>query len=257
MSYKLTRLAGSRSVIALLALACGAGSTTPTSATSSTNTGDTSTSSSATTSLPPGYEKFTNRTSVKISGNYIVISTSDIPNHKSPYFGVGSPMYMAPQAGMIPNPNSIAAQSYVFNIPISPTVAATPSDTPMDAIGVALNGVVFFNQYAAGRVPLTTEIISFDQYNGHPAMQNNYHYHFEPLYLTQSSKSALIGFILDGFPIYGPLETTGAAPTGLDACNGHTHATIEYPNGIYHYHVVSSPPYLVGCFKGTPGNVTN
>jgi hypothetical protein len=234
------------------ALACGSGTPSPTANTSNSNTG-----SSSASSLPAGYEKFTTGTSVQLSGNFVVISTTDIPNHKSPYFGAGSANYVAPQAGMVPNPNGISAQSYVFHIPVSPAAAASPSDTPMDAIGVALNGVVFFNQYAAGRVALGPEIISFDQYNGHPAMRNNYHYHFEPLFLTTAAKAALIGFMLDGFPIYGPQETTATAPSGLDSCNGHSHATVEYPNGIYHYHVVSSPPYLVGCFRGTPGTVTN
>ena len=242
-------------------LACASGSTTPTAATTTTTgtntTGTTNTGGSTTPSLPSGYEKFTNGTSVQISGNFVVVSTTDVPNHKSPYFGVGNANYVAPTAGIVLNPSHIAAQSYVLRIPIAPAAAASPGDTPLDAIGVSLNGVVFFNQYAAGRVPLTTEIVSFDQYNGHPAMQNNYHYHFEPLYLTAATKSALIGFILDGYPIYGPQETSGSAPTGLDACNGHTHATLEYPNGIYHYHVVSSPPYLVGCFHGTAGTVTN
>ena len=234
--------------LAITAIACGTGSGSPTSAT---------TGGSTNTSLPAGYSQFTNGTSVTLSGSVVIVSTTDIPNHKSPYFGVGNANYVAPTAGIVLNPNKIAAQNYVFHIPATPSPAASPSDTPLDAIGIALNGVVFFNQYAAGRVPLTTEIVSFDQYNGHPAQRNNYHYHFEPLWLTAASKSALIGFILDGYPIYGPLETSGAAPAGLDACNGHTHATAEYPNGIYHYHVVTSPPYLVGCFHGTPGTVTN
>jgi hypothetical protein len=240
-------------------IACGSGSNSPTASTTGTSTtgSTTSTGGSTTPTLPAGYEKFTGSATVQLSGSTVIINSTDIPNHKSPYFGVGNANYVAPTAGIALNPSHIAAQSYVFHIPASPTPAASPSDTPLDAIGVSLNGVVFFNQYAAGRVPLTTEIVSFDQYNGHPAMQNNYHYHFEPLFLTVSSKSALIGFILDGYPIYGPQETTGLAPTALDACNGHTHATVEYPNGIYHYHVVAAPPYLVGCFHGTPGTVTN
>ena len=240
----------SAAALAFTAIACGSGSGTPTSAT-------TTTGGSTASSLPAGYSQFTNGTSVTLSGSVVTVSTTDIPNHKSPYFGVGNANYVAPTAGIVVNPNKIAAQSYVFHIPATPTPAASPSDTPMDAIGVALNGVVFFNKSAACSVSLTTEIVSFDQYNGHPAQQNNYHYHFEPLYLTATSKAALIGFILDGYPIYGPQESTGAAPTGLDACNGHTHATAEYPAGIYHYHVVASPPYLVGCFHGTPGTVSN
>ncbi|MBI3790848.1 MAG: YHYH protein [Gemmatimonadetes bacterium] len=229
----------------VLALAgCGAAATT---ASSTVNPAD----------LPAGFVQFSSTVSMRLEGNYVVVSTSDLPNHKSPYWGAGSANYEAPQAGMAPNPSSIAAQTYVLRIPRTPTPSASPADTPMDAIGVALNGVVFFNQYAAGRVALGPEIVSFDRYNGHPAPRNNYHYHFEPVYLTQASQSALMGFILDGYPIYGPKETNGSTASGLDACNGHAHATAEYPGGTYHYHAVGAPPYLVGCFHGVAGTVTN
>ena len=207
--------------------------------------------------LPAGYGKFASSVSLRIAGSSVVVSTTDQPNHVSPYWGVGNPMYEAPTAGVAVNPNRISAQNYVFTMPRTPTPAASPADTPMDAIGVALNGVVFFNQYAAGRVPLTGEIVSFDRFNGHPAPRNNYHYHFEPVNLTQVAASALMGFILDGYPIYGPKEADGSTAEGLDACNGHTHATLEYPTGTYHYHAVSAPPYLVGCLHGVAGTVTN
>jgi len=175
-----------RSIVPIFALAttlaCASGSSSPTAATTTTgtNTGGTTTTTSSTPSLPAGYEKFTSGTSLQISGNFVVVSTTDIPNHKSPYFGIGNANYVAPTAGIVLNPNKIAAQSYVLRISDCAGRRRDPGDTPLDAIGVALNGVVFFNQYAAGRTPLTTEVVSFDQYNGHPAMQNNYHYHFEP-----------------------------------------------------------------------------
>ena len=72
----------------------------------------------------------------------------------------------------------------------------------MGVIGVALNGVPFFNQYAAGGSPLTNEVNGFDQWWGHPQMSGMYHYHVEPLYLTtvKATKSSLMGFLLDGFP---------------------------------------------------------
>ena len=35
----------------------------------------------------------------------------------------------------------------------------------MGPIGVSLNGVPFYNQYAGGGAPLSNEINSFDQYN--------------------------------------------------------------------------------------------
>jgi hypothetical protein len=52
--------------------------------------------------------------------------------------------------------------------------------------------------------PLTNEIVSFDKYWGHPDGGSHYHYHVEPTYLTtvKATKSALLGFLLDGFPVY-------------------------------------------------------
>ena len=47
-----------------------------------------------------------------------------------------------------------------------------------------------------------------------------YHYHLEPLWLTGKRGAAtLIGVLLDGFPVYGPGETDGSSPKGLDSCN--------------------------------------
>ena len=51
----------------------------------------------------------------------------------------------------------------------------------------------------------------------------------------------------------------GAAITNanLDAYHGHTHATADFPNGIYHYHITSADPYINGSgFYGTPGTVS-
>ena len=209
------------------------------------------------TDLPAGYAQFASNVGLRIDGNVIVVSTTDVPDHTSPYFGSGNAKYESPQAGMAPNPSLISAQTYVLRIPIAPAVAASASDTPMDAIGVALNGVVFFNQYAAGRTALGPELVSMDRFNGHPAPRNNYHYHLEPVWLTQASKAALIGFLLDGFPVYGPQHPGAVVPAGLDGCNGHVSATAEFPAGVYHYHITATAPYISGCFKGTPGTVTN
>jgi hypothetical protein len=157
------------------------------------------------------------------------------------------------------NPNRIAESPHTFRIPKSPTVSATHPATPAGAIGIALNGVPFFNQYAAGGSPLTGEINSFDQYNGHPQQTGVYHYHVEPLHLTATlGTDALLGFLLDGFPVYGPMEN-GVAVTNddLDDYHGHVGPTAEYPSGIYHYHITAEDPYLNGAgFYGTPGTVT-
>jgi hypothetical protein len=138
-------------------------------------------------------------------------------------------------------------------------VATNHQATQLGAIGVSLNGVPFFNQYAMGNTPLTNEMNSFDQYNGHPAQTSEYHYHLEPLYLTTTKgKDALLGFLLDGFPVYGPVENGKTITNAdLDDYHGHSHATADYPNGIYHYHITSADPYINGDgYYGIPGTVS-
>lgn len=38
----------------------------------------------------------------------------------------------------------------------------------------------------------------------------------------------------------------------LDACNGRSGVTLEYPNGIYHYVLTETFPFVPRCFMGTP-----
>jgi hypothetical protein len=154
------------------------------------------------------------------------------------------------------NPHLIGEQNLVLRVPLEPQVAAQPTDTGLGPIGVAVNGVVLFNQYAAGFSPLDNEIVSFDTYNGHPAPGDLYHYHIEPVYLTSTDASALVAVMLDGFPLYGPQDADGTRPSDLDACNGHTGPTPDHPEGTYHYHVTDFEPYFVGCYRGTPGEMT-
>jgi hypothetical protein len=118
--------------------------------------------------------------------------------------------------------------------------------------------VPLFNQYAANNQPLTNEIDSFDQYNGHPQMTGMYHYHVEPTWITRNSRAVLIGVLLDGYPVYGPIENGQLVTTAsLDAAHGHFGATAEFPNGVYHYHTTSDAPYINGSgFHGSPGTVS-
>tara|TARA_Y100001970_G_scaffold262578_1_gene346994 strand:+ start:934 stop:1698 length:765 start_codon:yes stop_codon:yes gene_type:complete len=215
--------------------------------------------SSDISNLPLGFRKFLDTyTDVYISGDYVVIETEGIPNHQSPYWGSNHSNYTSPHSGMAINPNIISAQNFKFYIPINPTVSNVISSTSLGPIGVSINGVPFFNQYGGpNNQPLSNEIASFDVYNGHPQQTGQYHYHWEPLYLTSTDSSVLIGYSMDGFPIYGPTnQTDGNYPTDLDNINGHTHVTDEYPDGIYHYHATSTVPYLVGGYKGVVGSAS-
>jgi hypothetical protein len=212
--------------------------------------------------VPSVYKKIYGASNITNDGTTIRITTNGVPDHKSPYFAVNNVKYEAYNGNNIAyakNPNSIVTSNYIFNIPANPTVATNHAATPLGAIGVSLNGVPFYNQYAGPNQPLTNEINSFDQYNGHPQAMGAYHYHIEPLYLTRKySRDVLLGFLMDGFPVYGPYENgKPISNTDLDVYHGHTHKTKDYPSGIYHYHITDAAPYLNGNgYYGTPGTVT-
>lgn len=218
--------------------------------------------------VPTIYSKIYGATSITSDGSFVTIKTNGTPDHKSAYYPTSNSLYEAYSGTtfggftFVRNPNTIATQSFTFRIPINPTVASNHAATPLGAIGVALNGVPLFNQYAGpNNQALTNEIVSFDKYYGHPTGTSQYHYHVEPLYLTtvKSTKAGLIGFLLDGFPVYGPQEENGSIVTSsdLDIYHGHTHATVDFPGSIYHYHFTDDAPYLNGNgYYGTPGTVT-
>lgn len=215
-----------------------------------------------TATVPAVFGKFSSTVTITSDGNFITLKSNGVPDHKSCYFLAGDSRFEA-YNGTNPafqkNPNTIGTKNFVFRIPANPMVDPAHAATPLGPIGIAVNGVAIYNQYAGPNQPLTNEINSFDQYNGHPDPTATYHYHLEPLYITvQKTKSALVGFLLDGFPIYGPSENGKTlASADLDTYHGHTSPTADYPNGIYHYHITADAPYINGAgFYGTKGTVT-
>lgn len=222
--------------------------------------------STGTAQVPAVYLKIYGATSITSDGTYITIKSNGTPDHKGIYYPSSNSLYESFSGTTFgghtfaKNPNTIASQNLTFKIPVNPQEDANHSATPLGPIGISLNGVPFFNQYAGPNQSLTNEVVSFDQYWGHPQQSGQYHYHVEPLYLTtvKATKSSLLGFLLDGFPVYGP-EENGAAVTNamLDAYHGHTSVTADYPNGIYHYHITSADPYINGSgFYGKAGTVS-
>jgi hypothetical protein len=237
---------------AIVMHACGGASATPT-APSAAAAAAAGTPNAGAGALPAVYSRFRSAVQVGISGSTVTLQSQDVPDHVSPYWGQGNALYEAPHAGMQPNGFRIQAMTMTLRVPAAPAVAGM-SDTPLGPIGMAVNGVALFNQYAAMRQPLTFEVLSFDRMNGHPAPSNQYHYHFEPLAITGGNRTALVGVLLDGFPVYGPDDAAGT-PRDLDSCNGHTSATPDSAGAVYHYHTTSQVPYIAGCFRGTPGAV--
>jgi hypothetical protein len=175
---------------------------------------------------------------VEVSDDFFIVHSNGIPDHST---------------GPFPNrfnPNRILAQNYTFKIPRNPVKAEAVTRLPMGPIGVAINGVPFYNPYTRdGRDASKNEV--FDACCGHPDPRGRYHYHIYPRCIHTSFKdepgkhSPLIGFAFDGFAIYGPNGEGGKPPTDLDECNGHSD-----PLRGYHYHVSAKFPYILGGYRG-------
>lgn len=215
--------------------------------------------------VPDVFRKMYGVTGISIDGDYVVIKSTSLPDHKSPYYqgtaweAAKYEDYNGHNQRWRQNPNTISENDLTYRIPLNPVAAKFHQPTPLGAIGLAVNGVPIFNQYAAMRAPLTHEVDGFDQYGGHPQQFGVYHYHAEPYYITATKgKDALIGFLLDGFPVYGPLEKGKTiANADLDIYHGHFGPTADYPKGIYHYHITATDPYINGSgFYGEPGTVS-
>lgn len=207
--------------------------------------------------VPAVYKKIYGAYDMQVDGDYLVIKSHGEPDHDSPYYT--NNLYTPdPNGGFAINPNRIVAQEVDLRIPLHPVEDPNHQETPMGPTGLAIDGVPFFNQYAAGRSPLTSEAVSFDQFGGHPNQDGEYHYHIEPTFLTgKYGKDALLGFMLDGFPVYGPVENGKTlASADLDTYHGHFGPTADYPSGVYHYHITADVPYITGTgFYGKAGTV--
>lgn len=191
---------------------------------------------------------------MEIQGDQRVFTSNDLPNHPTGSF----PIAQTDDAYQYDrNPNSIANQTIQIALPANPTLAAQPTCVP-GAIGILLTGSVLFNALdAPGRDAVAHE--TQDGCQGHPQEFGVYHYHnlSDCLPDTPSSDghSALMGYILDGFGLYGHHGENGRTLTSadLDECHGHTHP-VEWDGQLvemYHYHATWDFPYTVGCIRGT------
>ena len=199
------------------------------------------------------------RITVTVEGGERVVRSNNLPTHETGEFPVhaGSKAYQYDR-----NPNAITAQEVLLRLPAKPTIAKDAQCVPMGMIGFALSGTALFNAFdLAGRDAPAYEVQ--DRCNGHPEPGGSYHYHHwsdcitdaaKPISGTTRQHSDLIGFMLDGFPIYGLRGENGKALTNadLDACHGHTHEVMldGKPTTTYHYHFTHEYPYTIGCFRG-------
>ena len=98
-------------------------------------------------------------------------------------------------------------------------------------------------------------IAAFDDCGGHVNPAEGYHYHASVGCAEQSfdddGHSGLMGYVLDGYGIYGMLDGEGNEPTDLGDCRGHS----DQARG-YHYHAASAAENMfIGCFSGEQGSI--
>lgn len=250
-----------RAILALVTIAQISCSTNDSTTESSTTTTSTTGTVDITTVVKA---KYFNTAVVSTSGTSIVIKSTGLPEHKTPYWGVGSALYEDFPTGYKANVNtSMSAQNYTMTITSKPVVASTHEETTLGAIGIALNGVPIYNDREGGNVALDAlTITTFDYSGAHPGPSKDYHYHTTGRYTTTDDAN-LVGFLRDGFPIYGRKDKDGTYPSNLDTYGGHTSSTADFPDGIYHYHA-SNVNYLntgyyilkAGAYYGAKGTFT-
>lgn len=184
----------------------------------------------------------------------MTIRSHGIPNHPTGRFpeqGFGNPSYIEEQRG-------------TFYIPLDPRENKTKLTTAKDnsnralhmgPIGIAINGVVFFNPFDMGN---TVAVDMMDRCCGHPNQDGQYHYHKYPICVNTpwadegQGHSPLLGWAFDGYPLYGPYEKKDVMAKdvkgdgALNAFNAH----YDDDRG-WHYHVTPGQfPYLIGGFWG-------
>jgi hypothetical protein len=264
---------------AFLLLSCTAATTATT--TTTTTTGD--------TSYVAAYKAltWTNATVTFPTSCTMTVTATGIPPYHDPYYL--APSSSASVTGVVATtasglqltvtPYSAASITSSTNtINICPTKANSTTSTNMGPIGFDTAGEFLYNAFEATSTPALGDNVSYnyttggmtytasfiDKCNSHATpvtMGYTWHLHGVPLCLTSSvgslgTPSHIIGIALDGYPVYGGYDNTGAQiqVSQLDACNGITSATPEFPNGAYHYVLpvgVTTKYSSMNCYTGT------
>jgi hypothetical protein len=194
---------------------------------------------------------------VEFSPDAMIIHTKSLPNHptaKFPETGNGAQS----------NPNYITERIRTYYIPLNPKVnprhIVTADDNsnhalPMGPIGIAVNGVVFFNPFDANSQDASSYM---DRCCGHPAPDGIYHYHKYPICIDSpwsddgKEHSPLIGWAFDGFPIYGPFQSENTLAKDIKGAEALNDFNLHFdPERGWHYHVTPAKfPYIIGGYWG-------
>lgn len=205
---------------------------------------------------------FSCRVTLTATSTTITAVADGQPDYLSNYFASDNPCHEN-YTGAIQNPNTISAQSYTLNFPLVPT-ASPASMRGTAVVGLALNGVPIYGNFAAPGDDIFEEADTFDRCGAHPQQQGRYHYHAEP-YSISYDDSAFIGVMRDGYAIYGRRDSDGSLPA-LDNTGGHTGTTPDSSTPVFHYHVNLQTStntgtageqqwfLTTGQYAGTPGS---
>ncbi len=255
--------------LALLALSSstctgGADTTTTTIDLNSAALGSDGCVSGVNTSMDSGLpswirDKFTCQVAFVSGSNYCFKSTN-LPNNASMYYPGSAGLNAAVPGGKTRNPNDIATLSMLLTIPSVPTQntgSLTGTQGGFASIGITRNGLAIFNNAAAPGDTLSSEVTSFDDFEGHPENTGTYHHHTgEPK--ISNNATELNGIAIDGSPGYGLQDDNGTVATGddttpsdLDSLHGHTHATLDFPEGTYHYHFANDATAGINTLMGS------
>lgn len=168
------------------------------------------------------------------SANWVYIRTSGLGSH------IMGPWYLNAARTQV-FPNYPKNQKAFYRIPRNPTVPSTKSLTGGGAVGYFVDGVAMFDSRDAfywngtsdvsgsgnwNRDAYVNESVTFDPANAHQPGSGQYHYHANPPALryllndnisfnsntkvyseintTNLQHSPILGWVRDGYPIYGP-----------------------------------------------------
>jgi YHYH protein len=197
--------------------------------------------------------------SKKVKGKRLTLTGNGLPTHTTGVF----PVLPSDDAFQIDrNPNRISSHTVSLTLSTNPRYHASPSCVG-GQVGVMTSGVALFSAVdGEDRDAVAHEVQ--DSCDGHPERTGVYHYHGLPACIDTgkaNQQSKLIGWALDGFPIYGPRGKGGRylSNADLDECHGTT-SKVRYlgeTRKLYHYVANYEYPYTVGCYRGTPSSAAS
>jgi len=219
--------------------------------------------------IVPGSVKMKSELKITEENNIRHFKSNGIPNHPIGTFPIPKDSLAYKYYSVLPadgyaNAAEIPVAPYDLDVtlPLNPTIAKKPKCIPDLMTGFALTGAAWHVEMAADMKIHTFDpnaALPTDNCFGHP-YATQYHYHGYSWKCMEQGKSGkqspLLGWALDGFGIYGPLDSKGKVITNaqLDVCHGMV-SEVNF-NGkmqkIYHYVLNNEYPYSIGCFRGTP-----